>query len=426
MTGMPQGGRVRSALKVDTMRAVDYWAGVPLCALSSLVLRLVRWLRPLPPPQAPRNVLLIELSEMGSAILVDPAMEAMKARGAQLHFVIFKHNKASLGLLNTVPADNIFCIRADGLVPLVVDTLRFLVWTRVRRIDTVLDLELFSRFTALLAAWCGATRLVGFYRFHNEGLYRGEMLTDRVMYNPHVHITRNFFSLVHAAYAGRRDWPEAKIRTPEAEMVLKRAPVAAEGLARVQERLRVRTGWDGTRPLVLLNANASDFLPQRRWPQDRFAALARRILEHRPDALVLLTGAPAEREGLEDLARQVADTRCVNFAGEVDFADLVPLYHLGLVMVTNDSGPGHFASVTRMPSIVLFGPETPALYGALANSEPVFAGLHCSPCVSAWNHRKTPCSEPQCLTAIGVDEVFVRVRRHLDAVPAGRALPAES
>ncbi len=58
------------SLKVDTMRAVDFWAGVPLCALSSLILRLVRRLRPdQAPPLPPTNVLLIELSEMGSAIL---------------------------------------------------------------------------------------------------------------------------------------------------------------------------------------------------------------------------------------------------------------------------------------------------------------------------------------------------------------------
>ncbi len=406
------------------MRRVDYWAGVPLCALSSLALGLLRRLRPAAAMRPPRNVLLIELSEMGSAILVDPAMEALKAGGANLHFVIFAHNKASLELLGTVPADNIFCIRADGIVPLAVDTLRFLAWARARAIDTVLDLELFSRFTALLAGWCGASRVVGFYRFHNEGLYRGEMLTDRVMYNPHVHITRNFFSLVHAACSEVPDWPQAKIRTPDSALVLKRAKVAEADVARVAERVRARAGWDGNRPLVLLNANASEFLPQRRWPQERFAALARRILDHRPDGLVLLTGAPAERDGLAELARQVDDARCVNFAGEVAFADLVPLYQLCLVMVTNDSGPAHFAAISRMPTIVLFGPETPDLYGALGQSEPVYAGLHCSPCVSAWNHRKTPCSDPKCLVAIGIDEVAALVRRHLDAVPVGRALPA--
>ncbi|MDA8232362.1 MAG: glycosyltransferase family 9 protein [Magnetospirillum sp.] len=409
----------RRSLGVDTMRRVDYWAGVPLCALSTLLLRLVPSRRR---AAAPRNVLLIELSEMGSAILADPAMEEMKARGANLHFAIFTQNKASLDLLGTVPEDNIFRIRTDGLGTLLADTLRFLVWSRRKAIDTVIDLELFSRYTALLSGWSGAERVVGFHRFHNEGLYRGEMLTRKVMYNPHIHIARNFFSLVEAAYAAVPDWPPAKMRTPDGELVLKRAEPTPDALARVREKVG-RAGWDGRRPLVLVNANASDLLPQRRWPRERFAALIRETLAHRGDALVLLTGAPAERDGLDDLARQVGDPRCVNFAGEIGFKDLVALYHLAVAMVTNDSGPAHFAAVTRMPTIVLFGPETPALYGSLGPSEAVFAGLHCSPCVSAWNHRKTPCADNKCLQAIGVGEVFALLRRHLDAVPAGNCLP---
>jgi len=414
----------QSSMKVDTMRAVDYWIGVPLCALSTLLLGLLRPIRrPAPPPA---KVLLIELSEMGSAILVDPAMAEMKAQGAELHFAIFKHNKASLDLLKTVPEANIFTIRADGLAHLLIDTLCFLLWARRKGIDTVIDLELFSRYTALLAAWSGAARVVGFYRFHNEGLYRGELLSHRVMYNPHVHITRNFFSLVDAAYRAEPEWPSAKIVTPEAKLALKRAPVDPAVVAAVRAKVIERAGPVDGRPIVLVNANASEFLPQRRWAPERFAEVIRQILAHRADAIVLLTGAPAERDGLQDLAAEVNDRRCVNFAGEIAFRELVALYHQSLVMVTNDSGPAHFAAITRMPTIVLFGPETPALYGSLGRTEPVYAGLHCSPCVSAWNHRRTPCSDAKCLQAIDTDRVFGLIRRHLDGVAAGKSLPSDS
>ena len=403
------------------MRAVDYWVGVPLCALSTLLLGLLRPIRRAAPP--PAKVLMIELSEMGSAILVDPAMEEMKAKGAELHFAIFKHNKVSLELLGTVPDANIFTIRADGLAHLLIDTLRFLIWARRKGIDTVIDLELFSRYTALLAAWSGAQRVVGFYRFHNEGLYRGELLSHRVMYNPHVHITRNFFSLVDAAFSAEPEWPSAKIVTPESKLALKQATIDSAVVASVRAKMVERAGPIDGRPIVLVNANASEFLPQRRWAPERFVEVIRQVLAHRADAIVLLTGAPAERDGLDWIAAQINDRRCVNFAGAVAFRELVALYHQCLVMVTNDSGPAHFAAITRMPTIVLFGPETPALYGSLGRTEPVYAGLHCSPCVSAWNHRRTPCSDAKCLQAIGTDQVFGLIRNHLDAVPVGQTLP---
>ncbi len=399
-------------MNVDTMRQIDYWAGVPLCWLSTLLKPLLRLFATRAFP--PRNVLLIELSEMGSAILVDPAMRRMRIDGANLHFVIFAANRVSLDLLGTVPVENIFTIRSESIGTLLWDTLRFLAWARRKQIDTVIDLELFSRFTALLAGWCGAGSVVGFHRFHNEGLYRGDLLTRRVPYNPHIHIARNFFSLIHAAWSPTQENPPARLKLPEQPLTLARAKVDGASLARVTGILQVRVGWDGKRPLVLLNANASDLLPQRRWPRDRFAKLAQAIAEQYPDALVLFTGSPSERPGLDLVVAEANHPRCFNIAGYFAFQDLLALYHLSVVMVTNDSGPAHFASVTRMPTIVLFGPETPALYGSLGESIPVYAGLNCSPCVSAWNHRKTPCTDNTCLQVITVDEIFALVQSYMD------------
>jgi ADP-heptose:LPS heptosyltransferase len=83
------------------------------------------------------------------------------------------------------------------------------------------------------------------------------------------------------------------------------------------------------------------------------------------------------------------------------FNELVPLYSVSTFMLTNDSGPAHFASVTQLKVFVLFGPETPALYGPLGgNAEAFYLKLPCSPCVSAANHRKTTCETRPCITTI--------------------------
>jgi len=107
---------------------------------------------------------------------------------------------------------------------------------------------------------------------------------------------------------------------------------------------------------------------------------------------------------------KVGSDRCLNFAGALQLGQLPVLYTIAALMVTNDSGPGHFSSITNLPTFVLFGPETPKLYGSLGNSTPIFAGLACSPCVSAANHRKTVCRDNKCLQAITVDRVFTAIR----------------
>src|SRR5258706_2246977 len=102
-------------MKIDTMRRIDRLVGVPLCLLATGLLRIGRWLRP-PAPRPLRRVLFIELSEMGSTILADPAMRQARDRlGAELHFAIFTSNAASLELLETVPAGHGFFI-PDGPV----------------------------------------------------------------------------------------------------------------------------------------------------------------------------------------------------------------------------------------------------------------------------------------------------------------------
>jgi ADP-heptose:LPS heptosyltransferase len=399
-------------MKIDLMRKVDYFAGIPLCFLATLLVRFASLLaaRDSAPP---KNVLFLELSEMGSAILVDPAMRKMRrAAGAEPYFLIFRSNAASLRLLGTVPEENVFTIREDNFLNLALDSLRFLFWARRRRIDTVIDLELFSRYSALLTGLSGAPKRIGFHAFNDEGLYRGNMLTRRVAYNAHLHIAKNFIALVNAALAEKPELPFSKTLIEDSEISLARATVGAGAMETMRGRIRgAYPPYDESRHrIVLINPNASDLLPQRRWMPDRFAAVMRSLIADDARLLILITGAPKEREEAAILQRQVADERCVNFAGCLELEELPALYSIAEIMLTNDSGPSHFSAVTGLRSFVLYGPETPRLYGSLGNSTPIYAGLACSPCVSAANHRKTPCTDNVCLQVITPDAVLRPLR----------------
>jgi ADP-heptose:LPS heptosyltransferase len=417
------------SISVNTMRAIDHWVGVPLCALASPVVALMDGVKNIfaRSPEAPRKLLFIELSEMGSAILVDPAMRNAQARGAELFFLIFKSNRASLTLLNTVKPENIFTIDSSSLGGLIKDTLKFLLVARKHRIDTVIDLELFSRFTALLTGLCGARRRVGYHIFHGEGLWRGFMLTRKVHYNPHIHITKNFLSLIHAAFAKEIEVPFSKIQIADSEVRLEQAVIDPAVLSKVRERIEKLSATFGIsfklgeQRLILVNPNASDLLPQRRWAQQRFSELIQGLNQRYPNDLILITGSPAEFAYVEKV-RAVANVKnALNFAGQVSFAELPPLYTLSDVMVTNDSGPGHFSAVTPLRTVVLFGPETPALYGSIGKSIAITANLACSPCVSAANHRKTPCHDNVCMQAITVAQVLEKMSHQLNEADQERA-----
>jgi len=334
---------------------------------------------------------------------------ARETASAELFFAIFTRNVGSLELLGSFPPENIFTISDRSIFSIAYGALAFLLWARRKGIDTVVDLELFSRFTALLTGLCGADRRIGFHRFHQEGLYRGEMLTHRVTYNPHIHIAKNFIALIDALFAPAPQLPYSKTRIGDDQIAVSIAQPSSEVRAQLLARIRSLVPLDpATHRLVLINPNASELLPHRRWIPDRFDQLIRRILAAHDDVCVLITGAPEERAEAERLAA-ANGPRCASFAGHSTLAEFPALFAHAAVMVTNDSGPAHFAAATGLPTIVLFGPETPKLYQPLGNSRAIYAGLACSPCVSAHNHRKTACTDNVCMQAITVEEVYAAV-----------------
>lgn len=397
-------------MRVDTMRQLDYWLGIPLTFVASLWVAVQDWFRNQASQEAPaiQRILFVELSEMGSTIIADPAMRRARDKlNAELYFVIFAKNRPSLELLDTVPRENVFTLRENNLFTLLWDSLRYLLWCRRNQIDTVIDLELFSRVSALLTGLSGAWRRVGFHSFHNEGLWRGFMLTHKVAYNAHQHVAKSFVALVYSLECEADEVPYAKIHISDDDIELAQVSVSEQAQAEMRQRIVLLCPEQtlAHKRIVLINPNASELLPQRRWPKERYAELMRRLLARFDDIVILITGAPAEREEAELLKQQCDNERVINFAGGVKFAELPTLYTISQLMVTNDSGPGHFSAITPLKTFVLFGPETPTLYGSLGNSTPIWAGLACAPCVSASNHRKTPCSQPVCMTAISVDQV---------------------
>jgi len=397
-------------MKLRTMRALDYWIGIPLCFLCTIAVRLIGARKG---PDKPRRVLFIELSEMGSTVIANPAMQKAKDKlGAEIFFLIFERNVESLKLLDTVPRENIVTIRETSLTALVLDSLRFLRWVRRANIDTVVDLELFSRCSALLTGLTCAKRTVGFYRFHSEGLYRGKMMTHRVNYNGHIHIAKNFVCMINALLAEKPEVPYSKTYVSDEEIRVPIQPVSEADKEHVRSLVReVYPAYDpGYHRIVLINPNSSELLPQRRWPMQNFAALAGMVAREWDDALVLITGSRSEREDAVRMQDEINHPRFRSFAGMHKLMTLPALYNISTVLVTNDSGPAHFSAITPIRSIVLFGPETPRLYGSLGNTESITADLSCSPCVMATNQKNTACDDPVCMRMITPERVLESIR----------------
>ena len=190
-------------------------------------------------------------------------------------------------------------------------------------------------------------------------------------------------------------------------------------LAEIDALLQRENPRIGPAPLILLNPNASDLLPLRRWPPERYIELARRLLDRYPNLFIGFTGSPGEAPAVNEMARKIDSDRTIPLAGKTTLRQVLVLYARSKILVTNDSGPAHFASMTPVRVVTLFGPETPALFGARSsNATALWAGLACSPCVNAYNNRQSVCRNNLCMQAITVDEVFEKVTGLYDSLTA--------
>lgn len=402
-------------MRTTTIRFLDYWLGVPACGFLSLLRSIRRSLggKPAGPGEGgPRRILFLKFIEQGATVLAQDAVaRAARAVGRDnLFFCVFESNRAILDLLDTVPAGNILVIRDQRLTTFVADYLAAAWAVRRRGINTVIDMEFFSRASAIFAFMTGAAIRVGLHRFTGELPYRGDLMTHRVQYLPHLHISLLYSVLVEAAFQDPAELPMLKVplaQIASAPAALPRfVPTAAE-----LQQMHSRLGTGETSPIVVLNPNASDLLPLRKWQGPRFVLLAQRIHAAYPNALIVLTGASSERGAVEQLCSEINLPRTVSVAGQTTLRELLTLYTIADVLVTNDSGPGHFASLTPVHAVVMFGPETPRLFGSLAPATTlIWKELACSPCVSVFNHRLSPCRNNVCMQLITVDEVFEAVR----------------
>ena len=413
-----------SDMKISTQRWIDRWIGQLLCAGVSIWVRLKEHNRgPALPNPAPKNILIILLSEMGSIVLAGPMFAALRKKypGATLHVLQLKRNQEVAKLLQLADPKNFHSLDDRSGTELLKDVWRVYRAMRALPLDVVIDCELFSRISSLMAFVVGAPLRVGFTPHTQEGLYRGSHINRAIPYNPYQHISKQFLSLVdavdvQAVHAMPRN-KAAPIRDIPLQPELS-VDFSNQEVQDYQRQLWLDHPVVKDHKLVLMYAGGG-LLPERAWPADHYARVARGLCE--AGHAVGLIGLKEDAELAKYIQNQVASPRCVDLTGYTrSIRDLLKLFHAAELLITNDGGPGHFASLTPVRTFAFFGPETSKLYGPLGSqwglrSVAYESGIACSPCLSAYNHRQTFCDgDNQCLKRIAPDPVLADALAALD------------
>lgn len=384
----------------------DYWLGRPLCAVLTAARRLAApFSRRASGP--PRKILFIKFEEQGALVLAADAFRRAAAIVGEenVYCCLFEKNRPILDLIGMVRPENVLTIDMRNGLAALHGAWRVIRAARKLQIDAIIDLEGFARMSAAFAFLCGGTRRVGLHRFTAEAPYRGDLMTHRVAFTPYLHAARQFSALVEALAADAESGPLLKALPPHVDW---EAPAFTPPVA-VADRVAALLPPGGA-PLFIFTPNSSDVLRLRKWPMENYIALGRVLRGQLPDCMIVFTGLESERTACAGAVEALGLPEAANLAGVLSLEELCALFTLADLLVTNDSGPGHFASMTPIHQVILFGPETPQLYGPLGSRTRVlYNALACSPCLTALNHRVSPCMDNVCIKMITVEQVAEEV-----------------
>ena len=388
-------------MDVGLQRKIDQAVGPLICRALSL------FSGGRAPSEPPKRILIILLSEMGSLVLGCSMFRRIREKypQASIHAMVFEKNREILDLLEVIPPENVITLSDGSLGGLVSDSLAAIRKMRELRFDVVIDCELFARVSSIFSYFSGAPLRVGFHRHTMEGLYRGDFINRPVLYNPYRHISEQFLALVDAIES-----PSVpKNKCSSCADVSKEAPKLRMKQGE-QEAMQKRLLGDfpavAGKKLVLIYPSGG-ILPIRAWPLEYFCRMAKDLIDR--GHAVAVIGLPGDKELAKAIQEHSRSPLCIDLTGYTKtIRELLVLFHFSSLLITNDGGPGQFAVMTPIRSILFFGPETPELYGPISSGTKVFfSGIACSPCLTAYNHRNSPCDgDNQCLKVIKPDTVL--------------------
>ncbi|HEX4631285.1 MAG TPA: lipopolysaccharide heptosyltransferase II [Chthoniobacterales bacterium] len=321
----------------------------------------------------PFRILIRASNWLGDSVISVPAVRAIKAGRPDAHITIAAPEKIA-AVWKLVP-------EVDDILPLEPASL----FSTVKKIRRQLPFEVAILFpkslrTALEVWLAGIPRRVGFPG-HNRRWLLNQIVAEEPRRGPIEHQVFHYLRLARDLGAPR-DPPQLRKFLP-----------------------RIKTNGA---PAKIGLAPGADYGPAKRWFPDRFAEVALAIAQQRPVQWILFGTAADAANGA--VIESALGPHCTNRIGQTTLEQLVAELSECALLLTNDTGTMHLATLIGIPVVAIFGSTEPLLTGPLGNARHIIRHqVECSPCFL----RECPI-DFRCMKAVSVEEVAAAVSAQLD------------
>ncbi len=333
----------------------------------------------------PKKILFIKFEAVGDSLLCLPAIKEVKKKtNAKIYVICSKANL--LVFENQDFIDEIILLNqkkfnAENIFGLIKKLKR-------EEIDVVVDTSQSANISAIMGHLIGKTT-IGFKKLKKAS--RNKVYDYAIPLDFKKHMAYCYFDLVGPL----------GIENPK-KIVFEKIKINKE--IKSNARKLLKNGKN------LVGIHACNELDYKVWPKEKFAKIIEFLIKDKKKNILLL-GSINEKEDNEKLIKSVDkkfQSKITNLAGKTGMRDLVGIMPYLDLFLGNDGGPAHIAACEKIPTIGLFGFETPVRYGYgpfSGKSVSVFKGEKCSPCIKAYNHEWPNCFNPICIQSISVEEV---------------------
>jgi heptosyltransferase-2 len=260
---------------------------------------------------------------------------------------------------------------------------------RIRRLDSQIAIVFPNSLRAVLTARLGGAKKVYGYRRNGRGIFiSGGPL-------PRRQARRVVPEPMTAYYLGICRWLGLAVDTQKRPRLY-----ISDSLQQKGRQILKRYGIPDEDMLIGLNPGAR-FGSSKCWPPEHFSRLAE-LLAQRWNCKLLLFIGPGE-EPIANAITRLSRVEIINTAPElVDLAVLKPLIQRCRLLVTNDTGPRHYAVAFDVPVVVIMGPTDPRYTDSnLEKTIVLRRKMDCSPC-----HLKKCPQDHRCMTEITPEAVL--------------------
>ena len=339
------------------------------------------------------KILIVRLSALGDIVHALPVLSAIRrvVPDAEVDWLVEESYAAILSIATGLRRRVIVRASRSWEAP---DAVSFggalgyvqaITYLRSQRYDAALDLQGLIK-SAMWARLSGSARVVGFDAAHLREPQASALYTEAVVPPEGAHVIHKNLAVLSALNIG--DPPVEITLAPPADAVVTAAVDDAGGAGHY----------------VVINPGAA--WPNKRWPPDRFGALAATLLK-RTGLRSLVSWGPAER----DLAGAVvaASAGAASLAPPTSVPDLAILMRHAALAIAGDTGPLHIAAAMGTPLVGLYGPTWPERNGPWDPHDVVISRADVCVC-----HHKRQCLRgAPCINEITLDEVIAACEARL-------------